>query len=71
MDRKEKYRQSMLKRFNGDEAALLQWYQQNQAKSRQHPNNKAGSHRGGFSDKAFARKMVTQRHQQAKEDKTD
>lgn len=63
MTYKEKYHQSMLKKFNGDEQALMDWYRRNQRKAMQHPNNQAGKHRGGFSDPEFARAMARKRHQ--------
>lgn len=47
---------SLLAKF-GSEEAVSEYYREMQRKSRLHPNNQKGNHRGGFSDKEFAKKM--------------
>jgi hypothetical protein len=45
---------SLLAKF-GSEAAISEYYRELKRKSMAHPNNQKGSHRGGFSDKEFAK----------------
>ena len=44
----------LLKKF-GSEEAVSEYYRQLQQKSRLHPNNQKGNHKGGFSNKEFAK----------------
>lgn len=54
-DATDKAREALLKRYGGEEG-LKKHYQDMQRKSRTHPNNIKGQHRGGFSDTEFAKK---------------
>ena len=44
----------LLEKF-GSEEKISEYYRELQAKSRLHPNNQKGNHKGGFSDKKFAK----------------